>query len=126
MSTPQQQPAPNARPSNNNGKRKRMMTVLVVIILLAAIGYGAYYFLVARFQETTDDAYVNGNVVQITPQVTGTVVAVKADDTQVVDQAQPVVLLDPADSRVALQRAEADLAQTVRQVRTLYVNNNQY
>jgi membrane fusion protein, multidrug efflux system len=126
MSTPQQQPAPNARPSNNNGKRKRMMTVLVVIILLAAVGYGAYYFLVARFQETTDDAYVNGNVVQITPQVTGTVVAVNADDTQTVKVGDPVVVLDPADARVALQQAEANLAQVVRQVRGLYVDDNQY
>jgi membrane fusion protein (multidrug efflux system) len=126
MSMPQQQPAPNARPSNNNGKRKRMMTVLVVIILLAAIGYGAYYFLVARFQETTDDAYVNGNVVQITPQVTGTVVAVNADDTQTVKVGDPVVVLDPADARVALQQAEANLAQVVRQVRGLYVDDNQY
>ena len=126
MSTPQQQPAPNARPSNNNGKRKRMMTVLVVIILLAAIGYGAYYFLVARFQETTDDAYVNGNVVQITPQVTGTVVSVNADDTQTVKVGDPVVVLDPADARVALQQTEANLAQVVRQVRGLYVDDNQY
>jgi membrane fusion protein, multidrug efflux system len=126
MSTPQQHPAPNARPSNNNGKRKRMMTVLVIIILLAAIGYGAYYFLVARFHETTDDAYVNGNVVQITPQVTGTVVAVNADDTQTVKVGDPVVVLDPADARVALQQAEANLAQVVRQVRGLYVDDNQY
>jgi membrane fusion protein (multidrug efflux system) len=103
-----------------------MMTVLVVIILLAAIAYGAYYFLVARFQETTDDAYVNGNVVQITPQVTGTVVAVNADDTQTVKVGDPVVVLDPADARVALQQAEANLAQVVRQVRGLYVDDNQY
>ncbi|MFC0398935.1 EmrA/EmrK family multidrug efflux transporter periplasmic adaptor subunit [Paraburkholderia rhizosphaerae] len=126
MSTPQPQPAPNARPSNNNGKRKRMMTVLTVIILLAAIGYGLYYFLVARFHETTDDAYVNGNVVQITPQVTGTVIAVNADDTQTVKVGDPVVVLDPADARVALQQAEANLAQVVRQVRGLYVDDNQY
>src|ERR1700754_386655 len=126
MSTPQQQPAPNARPSNNNGKRKRMMTILVVVILIAAIGYGLYYFLVARFHEETDDAYVNGNVVQITPQVTGTVIAVNADDTQTVKVGDPVVVLDPADARVALQQTEANLAQVVRQVRGLYVDDNQY
>jgi membrane fusion protein, multidrug efflux system len=126
MSTPQQQPAPNARPSTNNGKRKRMMTLLVIVILLAAIAYGLYYFLVARFHETTDDAYVNGNVVQITPQVTGTVIAVNADDTQTVKVGDPVVVLDRADARVALQQAEANLAQVVRQVRGLYVDDNQY
>jgi len=133
MSTPQQpaatnQPAQPNKPAQpaNNGKRKRMMTLLVIVILIAAIAYGLYYFLVARFHEDTDDAYVNGNVVQITPQVTGTVVAVNADDTQTVKAGDPVVVLDPADARVALEQAEANLAQTVRQVRGLFADDNQY
>jgi len=125
MSTPQQ-PAANPQPNANTGKRRRMMTLLVLVILIAAIAYGLYYFLVARFSESTDDAYVNGNVVQITPQVTGTVIAVKADDTQTVRTGEPLVQLDPADSRIALQQAEANLAQTVRQVRGLFANNSQY
>ncbi|ALK30395.1 efflux RND transporter periplasmic adaptor subunit [Burkholderia plantarii] len=124
MSDAQQNTAGTARP--NNTKRKRMMTILIVIIVLAAIAYGIYYFLVARFHETTDDAYVNGNVVQITPQVTGTVIAVNADDTQTVTAGAPLVVLDPADARVALQQAEANLAQTVRKVRGLFVNDDQY
>ncbi|SIT36424.1 multidrug efflux system [Paraburkholderia piptadeniae] len=123
MSTPQQ-PA-NAQPASN-GKRKRMMTLLVIVILIAAIAYGLYYFLVARFHEDTDDAYVNGNVVQITPQVTGTVIAVNADDTQTVKSGDPLVVLDPADSRIALQSAEANLGQVVRQVRGLYADDSQY
>ncbi|UOB56917.1 efflux RND transporter periplasmic adaptor subunit [Burkholderia pyrrocinia] len=124
MSDPQQNAA--GAQSQNNGKRKRMMTLLVAVIVIAAIAYGLYYFLVARFHEGTDDAYVNGNVVQITPQVTGTVIAVKADDTQTVKAGDPLVVLDPADSQVALQQAEANLAQTVRQVRGLFVNDDQY
>jgi len=124
MSDPQQNAA-SAQPQNN-GKRKRMMTLLSAVIVIAAIAYGLYYFLVARFHEETDDAYVNGNVVQITPQVTGTVIAVKADDTQTVKAGDPLVVLDPADSQVALQQAEANLAQTVRQVRGLFVNDDQY
>ncbi|WP_454825080.1 EmrA/EmrK family multidrug efflux transporter periplasmic adaptor subunit [Paraburkholderia xenovorans] len=122
---PAPQPTPPAQPANN-GKRKRMMTLLVIVILIAAIAYGLYYFLVARFHEDTDDAYVNGNVVQITPQVTGTVVAVNADDTQTVKAGDPLVVLDPADARVALEQAEANLAQTVRQVRGLFADDNQY
>ncbi|PRY00147.1 EmrA/EmrK family multidrug efflux transporter periplasmic adaptor subunit [Paraburkholderia sp. BL25I1N1] len=117
---------PPAQPPANNGKRKLMMTLLVIVILIAAIAYGFYYFLVARFHEDTDDAYVNGNVVQITPQVTGTVVAVNADDTQTVKAGDPLVVLDPADARVALDQAEANLAQTVRQVRGLFADDNQY
>ncbi|ABI86944.1 hlyD secretion family protein [Burkholderia ambifaria AMMD] len=124
MSDPQQNAA-SAQPQNN-GKRKRMMTLLIAVIVIAAIAYGLYYFLVARFHEETDDAYVNGNVVQITPQITGTVIAVKADDTQTVKAGDPLVVLDPADSQVALQQAEANLAQTVRQVRGLFVNDDQY
>jgi membrane fusion protein (multidrug efflux system) len=69
---------------------------------------------------------VSGNVVQITPQVTGTVIAVNADDTQVVKAGDPLVVLDPADARVALEQAEANLAQTVRQVRGLFADDNQY
>ncbi|NMM01033.1 HlyD family efflux transporter periplasmic adaptor subunit [Paraburkholderia sp. RP-4-7] len=103
-----------------------MMTLLVIVILIAAVAYGLYYFLDARFHEDTDDAYVNGNVVQITPQVTGTVVAVNADDTQTVKAGDPLVVLDPADARVALEQAEANLAQTVRQVRGLFADDNQY
>ncbi|NLP63965.1 EmrA/EmrK family multidrug efflux transporter periplasmic adaptor subunit [Paraburkholderia sacchari] len=125
MSTPQQ-PAANPQPNANNGKRKRMMTLLVLVIVIAAIAYGLYYFLVARFSESTDDAYVNGNVVQITPQVTGTVIAVNADDTQTVKSGDPLVQLDPADSRIALQQAEANLGQTVRQVRGLFADDSQY
>lgn len=112
--------------SQNNNRRKRLMTLLVGVILVAAVAYGLYYFLDARFHEDTDDAYVNGNVVQITPQVTGTVIAVNADDTQTVSAGAPLVVLDGADARVALQQAEANLAQTVRQVRGLFVNNDQF
>jgi len=125
MSDPQQTAAAPA-PKQSNGKRRRLMTLIVLVILIAAVAYGLYYFLVARFHEATDDAYVNGNVVQITPQVVGTVISVNADDTQTVKVGDPLVVLDPADSKVALDQAEANLAQTVRQVRTFFVNNNQY
>ncbi|KMZ12848.1 Membrane fusion component of tripartite multidrug resistance system [Candidatus Burkholderia humilis] len=129
MSDPQQNAAaaaPAPAPKQSNGKRRRLMTLIVLVIIIAAVAYGLYYFLIARFHETTDDAYVNGNVVQITPQVTGTVISVNADDTQTVKIGDPLVSLDPADSKVALDSAEANLSQTVRQVRTFFVNNNQY
>ena len=73
--------------------------------------------------ENTDNAYVQGNLVQITPQTTGTVEAIMADETDFVQAGHALIKLDPADARVAYQQAEADLAQAVRQVRTLFVNN---
>ena len=83
-------------------------------------GYWAKYL---RHFERTDDAYVQGNLVQITPQVAGTVVSVNADDTDFVKAGQTLVTLDRADAEVALEQAQAALAQTVREVRTLYVSN---
>jgi membrane fusion protein (multidrug efflux system) len=93
---------------------------------VAGASYGAYYFTFSRFHESTDDAYVSGNLVQLTPQVTGTVVAVNADDTQIVKAGEAVVTLDPADAKIALTNAEAALGQTVRRVSSLYVNNDFY
>jgi membrane fusion protein (multidrug efflux system) len=124
MSTPDQATG-SIKPASNR-KRKITMILLFIVILIAAVAYGLYYFLDARFHVDTDDAYVNGNVVQITPQVTGTVVAVNADNTQTVKMGEPVVVLDPADARIALQQAEANLAQTVRRVHGLYVDDDQY
>ncbi|NPT40558.1 HlyD family efflux transporter periplasmic adaptor subunit [Paraburkholderia sp. 1N] len=109
-----------------SGKRKLFVASLVTVLAIAAAAYGTYYELVARYHVETDDAYVNGNVVQITPQVTGTVVAVNADNTQIVRVGEPVVMLDPADTRIALQQAEANLGQTVRKVHGLYVDDDQY
>ena len=76
MSDPQQTAAAPA-PAPNDEQRPSaaaLMTLIVIVIMIAAVAYGLYYFLVARFHESTDDAYVNGNVVQITPQVIGTVI----------------------------------------------------
>jgi len=117
------QQADDAQAGKKN-TRKRLLALLGLTTALAAAGYGAYYYTVGRFHEETDDAYVNGNLVQLTPQVTGTVVAVNADDTQIVKAGEPVVTLDAADARIALAHAEAALGQTVRQVSALYVNNN--
>jgi membrane fusion protein, multidrug efflux system len=101
----------------DNRKRNRMLLLVSLAILVIAIGYGVYWGTVLRWRETTDDAYVNGNIVQITPQIAGTVVGIHADDTQYVTAGQTLVRLDPADAKVALEEAEAHLAQTVRSVR---------
>jgi len=101
-------------------RRRLLLRGLVAVIVLVGIGWALYHFLVGRWYESTDDAYVNGNVVQITPQVPGTVVSIGADDNDFVREGQPLVKLDPSDAEVALAQAEADLAASVRKVRGLY------
>ena len=122
--TPNNAPANGNANGNGNGKRKRQLILLTLLLLVIAAACFLYWFLHARFFEETDDAYVGGNVVQISAQVGGTVVAVKADDTQIVKAGQPLVALDAADTRLALDQAQAALAQAVRQTRQLFLNND--
>ena len=101
----------DAAPAGGNGavkgKRTLMLVGVTLAIVVIGVGYGIYWHTVLRLRETTDDAYVNGNIVQITPQIAGTVVGINADDTQYVSAGQVVVRLDPADAKVALEEAEA-------------------
>ena len=98
-------------------RRRRWLTILSVLLVIAASGAALRWALEGRYHESTDDAYVAGDVVQITPQLGGTVLAVHADDTDVVKAGAPLVDLDPADARVALAQSEAALAQAVREER---------
>ncbi|HTY93858.1 MAG TPA: HlyD family efflux transporter periplasmic adaptor subunit [Steroidobacteraceae bacterium] len=107
------------------GRRNRMLLGFTLAILVIALGYGLYWRNVLQFRESTDDAYVNGNIVQITPQIAGTVVGINADDTQYVSTGQNLVRLDPADAKVALDEAEAHLALTVRSVRGMFATTAQ-
>lgn len=106
-----------------NGKRRRLLLIAGAVFAVAGLAYAGYWTKYLRDFEHTDDAYVQGNLVQVTPQVAGTVVAVNADDTDFVKAGQTLVTLDRADAVVALDQAQAALAQTVREVRTLYVSN---
>ncbi|MGE7991554.1 efflux RND transporter periplasmic adaptor subunit [Pseudomonas sp. NPDC089554] len=114
-------PATSELPESNR-KRKAWLLALLLIVLLAGAGTWAWYSLVGRWHESTDDAYVNGNVVQITPLVAGTVTSIGADDGDLVQAGQVLLRFDPSDSEVALQAAKAKLARTVRETRGLYSN----
>ncbi len=116
--TPPEAPA-SGKPAGSP-KRKKVLTTIAAIFALAGLAYGSYWALVSRYYEETDNAYVQGNVVQVTPQIAGTVTKIHADDTALVKAGQPLISLDTADADVALAQAEAQLAQTVREVRTLF------
>jgi membrane fusion protein, multidrug efflux system len=100
-----------------NGRRRKILTVIAAIFILAGIGWVLLWWLVFSLREVTDDAYVNGNQVIVSSQVTGTVISVLVDDTQRVESGQILVKLDPTDADLALAKAQSSLAQAVRQVR---------
>ena len=105
-------------PANARSLLRRGLLVLTVVVV--AVLLGAYYVLFARYHVSTDDAYVNGNLVRLAPQISGTVVAINTDATQYVRRGQVLIELDPRDGKIALAQAKASLAETVREVTQLF------
>ncbi|MFJ1268870.1 efflux RND transporter periplasmic adaptor subunit [Legionella lytica] len=103
-------------------KRKVAMLALGGLFLFIAIVWLIYWLIWGQFEEYTDDAYVSGNLVQLMAQIPGTVVEVHTENTQLVKEGQAIIKMDQADYAIALQKAKADLGQTVRQVRQYFEN----
>ncbi len=104
--------------------RKKWLLILLSFFVLSGIAYTLYWYLHSRHYEYSDDAYVTSNIVQMTPQVAGTAIAIAVNETDFVRAGDVLVTLDSSNTRVALQEAEAQLAQTVREVHTLYTAND--
>ncbi|TCO79230.1 membrane fusion protein (multidrug efflux system) [Plasticicumulans lactativorans] len=105
-------------------RRRPLLAALAAVVALGAAAGGAWWWTSARLLESTDDAYVAGDVVTVTPRIPGTVLSVRAEDTDGVRAGDPLVELDPADARVALDAAEAELARAVRGVRQLFATRD--
>jgi membrane fusion protein (multidrug efflux system) len=120
---PQAQPAP-AKPEQPAPPRKgHRRTLVFVVLFLAILAIAvAYFFRLDIPFRWTEDAYVHGNEVFLVPRVTSTVVAINADDTDLVQKGQPLVVLDDSDAKVALLQAESALGDTMRKVCQYFVN----
>ena len=110
----------------NNGKRRLVMLGATLIFILLAIAYGIYYVKVLSQEESTDNAYVGGNLVTLTSQVAGNVQDILVVETQYVQAGAEVIKLDPADAEVAQRQAEARLGSAVLQLRERYASLAQY
>jgi membrane fusion protein (multidrug efflux system) len=106
-------------------RRQRWLIILTVALIVVALAVGLWWVLYASNYQNTDDAYVAGDLVNVMPQVSGTVVSIGADETDLVKAGQELIKLDPTDARIALQDAEQQLARTVRQTRTVFANRDQ-
>jgi membrane fusion protein (multidrug efflux system) len=109
--SPPQTPADAAGGRPPGGGRRRRLMVLALVVACAAAG-GGYYWWTGRGYESTDDAFVDGDTVQLSSQVDGRVTAVHFADNQVVAQGDLLVEIDPRDfqARVAAAQAALDAA----------------
>mgnify|MGYP001089003026 CR=1 FL=1 len=110
-------PATEAAPAGKPQLRRRLLTILAVAVGIAVAVWAVFHFVLATPEEETDDAYVAGDVVQITARDPGTITALHADNTQSVKAGDLLVELDPLTADVALQSAAAELARAVRATR---------
>lgn len=106
-------------------RRKRNLVLLALLIALAGLAWAAYWYSHARWFESTQDAYVAGNIVQVNSEVAGTVRAMHAGETDAVAEGQLLIELDPADAMLRMDAASAELANVVRQVQATFARADQ-
>lgn len=121
MTTPQS--APTA--SDNRKRNKAVLITVLVFVCIGAIWF-IYWWSWARFYQYTDDAYVDGNNVIITPQVSGIVESFSIMDADFVPQGRILVELDKTDASISLDKAVADLGNAVREFMRLFEQAKQY
>ncbi|WP_113628050.1 multidrug efflux MFS transporter periplasmic adaptor subunit EmrA [Pectobacterium peruviense] len=126
MSESVENQVPQTPQRNKKQQRKRVLSLLTFIFVVLGCAWLVYWFLVLRHHQSTDDAYVAGNQIQIMAQVTGSVTHVNVDNTDFVKQGQVLVELDPTDAQQTFERAKTALANSVRQTHQLIINSKQY
>lgn len=104
--------------------QRTLLIALTIIFAIAIFCYIVYWCWHARYFENTDNAYVNGNIVPISSQISGNIITLNVDDTDFVQVGDVLLKLDSTDSKIALVEAEAKLAQAIRQAQQLFINNN--
>ncbi|MBG5929113.1 MULTISPECIES: multidrug efflux MFS transporter periplasmic adaptor subunit EmrA [Providencia] len=125
MSSPEEMQQTQTPQRNKKRQRKSALILLTLLFIIIGVGWGAYWYLVLRHYESTDNAYVAGNQVQIQSQVSGSVMTVNVDNTDFVTSGTVLVELDPRDAELALDKAKTELANSVRQTRQHMVNSRQ-
>jgi membrane fusion protein (multidrug efflux system) len=129
--------AKDAKDKDKDGKEKEkddpkarrkkviVLSVIAAVFLLAGLAWLLLYIFVFSQRETTDDAYVKGDMVTISSRIAGTVIEVGVEETERVHQGQVLIKLDPVDARVSLMNAEGQLAQAVREAQAKMQQANQ-
>ncbi|MCK9781755.1 MULTISPECIES: multidrug efflux MFS transporter periplasmic adaptor subunit EmrA [Enterobacterales] len=125
MSVNEENIPPQAPIRNKKRTRRNVLLLLTILFIIAGAAYTAYWFMVLRHHETTDNAYVTGNQIMVMPQISGSVTTVYVDNTDFVKAGDPLVLLDSSDEKLALEKAKTALANSVRQMHQQIINGRQ-
>ncbi|MBS0244487.1 MAG: HlyD family secretion protein [Proteobacteria bacterium] len=97
-------------PPTKSRRRQLIISVVAIAAAVAVIGYGSYYWTTGRFLVSTDDAYVGASIAQVSARVPARVAEVRFEDNQRVKEGQPLVILDDADYKLAVDQAKAKYA----------------
>ena len=112
----------DAKSRKQRARRKRLFTLLGIAVLVIAVLWLIYWLLIGSRKISTDDAYVGADTAAVTALVAGPILSDPVGETQFVRQGQVVALIDPADFRLAVERAQAQLGQAERRVQGYYAN----
>ncbi|MQA55451.1 efflux RND transporter periplasmic adaptor subunit [Pseudomonas piscis] len=116
----------DASPTPTPAKSRRGLNFLIITLVALALILvaGAWWLLYGRLYESTDNAYVRGDVILVSAQARGTATAVHIQNTDTVKAGDALVEIDPVDARLGLDAATHQLALTVRAVNSLYAEEN--
>jgi len=99
---------------------RRRGLIVVVLVVLALVAAGFWWR--STFSEDTDDAQINGHLIQVSSRISGQVIHVDVAENQVVKAGDPIAELDPSDYKVAVENAEAALASAQANAAAAQVN----
>lgn len=105
---------------NHNHSRTRALWGFSIFLILSSILWFCYWYFYLQYYESTDDAYANGNLINVNSVIPGAVVAYYADDTDLVNEGQLLVQLDKTNYQATYEQELNRLASIALQVRRLY------
>jgi membrane fusion protein (multidrug efflux system) len=104
-------------------QRRTWLTRLAIVVVVIGLAYGLWYLLIGRNHISTDNAYVNAELAQVTPLISGQAIDVRVKDTQAVKRGDVLVMLDPSNQKIAVAQAQAELAEAQRKFRQTVATN---
>lgn len=114
----------NKTNETNKSKRKKVLSIFFVLIIIVGASFSVYWYLYASHFVSTDNAYTDVEIAQVTPSIGGTISEVLVKDTQVVKKGDILVKIDQTDTSLALEEAKANLSLAIRRVKGYVANNN--